>query len=150
MSDAPPPLPPPAPTDERPKFCFRCGQAMEASAPTCPQCGAGQLTPAIYNAPPVVQQPPSTSETNGMAIASLVLGILWLYWIGSILAVIFGHIALGQIARSQGRSAGRGMALAGVILGYIGIAVLVIVILVAIIFLPQIQHSRGIPVGILT
>jgi hypothetical protein len=149
MSDVPPPLPPPSAADDRPKFCFRCGQAMEASAPTCPQCGASQLSSAVY-APPPVQQPPSTAETNGMAIASLVLGILWLYWIGSILAVVFGHIALGQIARSQGRSAGRGMALAGVILGYIGIAVLVIVILAAIIFLPEIQRTRGIPVGILT
>ena len=30
---------------------------------------------------------------NGMAIASMVLGILWIYWIGSILALIFGYVA---------------------------------------------------------
>lgn len=121
---------------------------MEASASTCPQCGVSQLNPAIYNAPPPVQQPPSTAETNGMAIASLVLGILWLYWIGSILAVIFGHIALAQIARSQNRASGRGMALAGVILGYIGIAVLVILILVAAFLLPNLHGVHGLPVGI--
>ena len=46
----------------------------------------------------------------------MVLGIVWIYWIGSILAVIFGHRALKQIDQSQGREGGRGMALAGLIL----------------------------------
>ncbi|MGH7703636.1 MAG: DUF4190 domain-containing protein, partial [Gemmatimonadales bacterium] len=32
-------------------------------------------------------------RTSGLAIASLVLGILWLGWVGSLLAVIFGHSA---------------------------------------------------------
>ena len=31
-----------------------------------------------------------TTRTNGLAIASMVLGILWIYWIGSILALVFG------------------------------------------------------------
>lgn len=71
----------------------------------------------------VVQQ----RGTNGLAIASMVLGILWVWWIGSVLAVVFGHIALGQIKRTgQG---GRGMAIAGLVLGYIGIAFLVLFIL---------------------
>jgi len=48
-----------------------------------------------------------------MAIASLVLGIVWLWWIGSILALVFGYIALGQI--KQRHEGGRGMAIAGVV-----------------------------------
>ena len=56
-----------------------------------------------------------------MAIASLVLGILWLDWIGSVLALIFGYIALGQIKQRQ--QAGRGLAIAGIVLGWIGVAV---------------------------
>lgn len=67
--------------------------------------------------------------TNGLAIASLVLGILWIYWVGSVLAVIFGHIALSQIRRRQ--DGGHGMAIAGVVLGYIGIGVLVLFIILA-------------------
>ena len=63
------------------------------------------------------------SATNGFAIASLVLGILWLLWIGSVLAVIFGHISLGQIHRTG--EAGRGLAIAGLVLGYVGIAIFV-------------------------
>jgi hypothetical protein len=55
----------------------------------------------------------------------MVLGILWLFWLGSILAVIFGHISLAQIKKDSSIG-GRGMAIAGVALGWIGIAVLLI------------------------
>jgi uncharacterized membrane protein len=65
--------------------------------------------------------------TNGMAIASMVLGILWLYWIGSILAIIFAFVALNQIKlRNQ---QGRGMAIAGLILGFIGVGILIIAVI---------------------
>jgi hypothetical protein len=75
--------------------------------------------------------PPAPQRTNGLAIASMVLGILWLYWIGSILALIFGYIAKGQIDRSNGVEGGRGMAIAGIVLGWIGIAIIAIAIVVA-------------------
>jgi len=72
---------------------------------------------------------PEDRGVNGWAVAALVLGILWIFWIGSILAAIFGHIGLGQIRR-RGQS-GRGMAIAGVVLGWAGIALLVSVIVLA-------------------
>lgn len=66
--------------------------------------------------------------TNGLAIASMVLGIVWVYWIGSILALIFGLIARKQIKeRGQG---GDGMAIAGTVLGIVGIVTLVVVIII--------------------
>jgi hypothetical protein len=65
-----------------------------------------------------------------MAIASMVLGILWLYWVGSILALIFGYIALSQIR--QRNEGGRGMAIAGVVLGWIGAGTLVLAIMLAV------------------
>ncbi|SED83312.1 DUF4190 domain-containing protein [Jiangella alba] len=64
-----------------------------------------------------MQQPRTTS---GLAVASLVLGILWLGWLGSLLAVIFGHVALGKMRRDPSVG-GRGLAIAGLVLGYIGI-----------------------------
>ncbi|WP_165964507.1 MmpS family transport accessory protein, partial [Actinomadura sp. KC216] len=70
---------------------------------------------------------PRPGGTNTLAIASLVLGITWLCWIGSILAVVLGHVSLSQIKRT-GQS-GRGMAIAGLILGYIGILAGAIVII---------------------
>src|SRR5262249_29300948 len=75
----------------------------------------------------VVQQ-----KTNGLAIASMVLGIVWVYWIGSILAVVFGHVALSQIKKSGDAQRGRGMAIAGLVLGYVGVAILLLVVVAAI------------------
>jgi hypothetical protein len=71
-----------------------------------------------YNPAPV-----QVRSTNGMAIASMVLSIIGV----SLLGVIFGHVALGQIKRNN--QDGHGMALAGVILGYVGMALYVIMII---------------------
>ena len=58
----------------------------------------------------------------------MVLGILWIWWIGSILALVFGYVAKGQIDRSAGRQSGRGMAIAGIVLGWIGVGFLALFI----------------------
>ena len=58
----------------------------------------------------------------------MVLGILWIFYIGSILAVIFGHIAISQTGKDP-TLRGRGMAIAGLVLGYIGIGILVLSVL---------------------
>lgn len=84
---------------------------------------------------PGVPAPPARRHTggptNGMAIASMVLGIFWAGWIGSILAVVFGHVALKQIERTD--QGGRGMAVAGLVLGYLGLGILaLIMVLIAI------------------
>lgn len=71
---------------------------------------------------------PMPRPTNGMAIAALILGILWVYWLGSILALVFGYIARSQIRRTG--EGGDGMALAGIILGWIGIGILSAVVLI--------------------
>jgi hypothetical protein len=101
------------------------GQAPPYQSPYVQQQQPSPYDPASYQQPYGQQQywgsQPPQQGTNGMAIAALVLGIIWVFWLGSLLAVIFGHLALGQIKRS-GQS-GHGMALAGLILGYIGLAV---------------------------
>ncbi len=64
--------------------------------------------------------------TNGLAIVSLVFGVLgWtlLPFIGMIVAIITGHIALGQVRRSDGAETGEGLAIAGLVLGYLALAV---------------------------
>jgi hypothetical protein len=73
---------------------------------------------------------PPARTTNGMAIAAMVLGIVWVYWIGSILALIFGYVALNEIRRTK--QSGEGMAIAGIVLGWIGVGVLIIILLVAV------------------
>jgi hypothetical protein len=84
--------------------------------------------PPAYQ-PPYQPAPPSKS-TNGLAIASLVLGVLWIWGLGSILAVIFGYVSLRQI-RQRGEN-GHGLALAGLILGIVGVvgAILLTVLII--------------------
>lgn len=65
-------------------------------------------------------------STNGFAIAAMVLSLVG----ASILGVIFGHVALGQIKRNN--QEGRGMALAGVILGWIGVVLYIVFIIAAV------------------
>ena len=71
--------------------------------------------------------PPQVSQTRNstMAIVSLISGIAgWslLPFLGSIVAIITGHIAQGEIKKSGGMITGKGMATAGLILGYLSIA----------------------------
>ena len=61
---------------------------------------------------------------NKKAIASLVLGVVGVFCIPvvvSVLALVFGIQARGEIDRSGGTYGGRGMAMAGIVLGIIGV-----------------------------
>jgi hypothetical protein len=82
------------------------------------------LTADVTPPPPAVPPPTPTfvrsAPVNGLAVASLICGLLWMGWIGSALAIVFGHVALGQIRRSPGQTGGRGIAIAGLALGYFG------------------------------
>ena len=63
--------------------------------------------------------------TSGLAVTSLVLGIVSLVMmpiITSIPAVICGHLARADIRRSQGTLSGDGLAITGLITGYLGLA----------------------------
>jgi hypothetical protein len=71
--------------------------------------------------------PLPAAQTNGFAVASMVLGIVWVFWIGSLLAIVFGHVARSQIRRSGIRS-GNGMALAGLVLGYLAFGILALTV----------------------
>lgn len=64
----------------------------------------------------------SAPRTNSMAVVSLISGIAGLtvlFFVGSIVAVITGHIAKRQIGET--RESGDGMALAGLVMGYAGL-----------------------------
>ncbi|WP_395736629.1 DUF4190 domain-containing protein [Prosthecobacter sp.] len=69
--------------------------------------------------------------TSGLAIASLVFGILVFLTFGlaGLPAVILGHIGLSKINKSNGALKGRGMAIAGLVMGYLGFGLTFIAIL---------------------
>lgn len=94
--------------------------------PSYGQPSYGQPSYLAYGQQPFGFGVPASTRTNGMAIASMVLGIIWIYWIGSVLALVFGYIAKNQI--KQTGEGGGGMATAGIVLGWIGMATLVLVV----------------------
>jgi hypothetical protein len=86
--------------------------APPSPAPNAPWSPPGAIGPAVRQ------------RTNGFAVTALVLGLtsFCTLFITGILAVIFGNVALGRIARAQGHEKGRGMAIAGIVLGWVAIA----------------------------
>jgi NADH:ubiquinone oxidoreductase subunit 5 (subunit L)/multisubunit Na+/H+ antiporter MnhA subunit len=111
------------------KSCPYCSQQIQDAAIKCRFCQNWLVPPPPAYAPSLVaplMQP--ARRTSGMAIASLVLGVLWMYWLGSILALVFGYLAKREIRRSQNQLDGSGMATAGIVLGWIGIGTMCLVI----------------------
>jgi hypothetical protein len=129
--------------------CRRCAATISFGAKFCPACGAAQPPdPLAGGMPGYLPVPQTLSEpslppsplpagmrrpTNALAVVALVLGIIWFWWIGSILAVIFGHVARGQIKASGGVQTGSGLAIAGIVLGWVGVGTLSLIVVLALI-----------------
>ncbi|MBP9675699.1 MAG: DUF4190 domain-containing protein [Anaerolineaceae bacterium] len=97
--------------------------------------------PPSLDIPPqtVVTRPPSLqTKDSSLALASLITGILgWtiLPLLGSVVAIITGHLAKKEIKESYGTISGSGMASAGLILGYVQLGFFVLAVLAIIVLL---------------
>lgn len=94
-----------------------------------------ELSRQLVAAPQSVGETPPEAETalSGLAITSFILGLLGvsiLFFLASVPAVAFGHVALAQIRQSRGRLGGRGLAIAGLALGYVVVVPVVITAIV--------------------
>jgi hypothetical protein len=144
-------------------FCSGCGNSLAEGETVCGICGKDSsstaATPAVdpaiaFGLPP---------ENSSKAIFSLGCGLLYLLlpvvmvltivaeasstvsavlavvcMLGfplAIVAIIFAYIARSDIRRSAGRLKGKGLALAGLILGYVGIAGFVALIIVGVVYM---------------
>jgi hypothetical protein len=114
------------------EFELRAGRAMSARTyaqlaavvadlPAGPHLGVMPYQPGYY--------PALNTPTSGLAIGALVCGILEIFTLGfaAIPAVILGHLARTQIRRTGER--GDGMAVAGLVLGYLGIGIWTLIII---------------------
>ena len=94
---------------------------------------------SIPSTPFYVGPAPVTTQTSTLAVLALILGILsWniLPFVGSIGAVITGHMARREIRDSGGSFTGQRLATAGIILGYLSLALsLLIFIGICVVFL---------------
>ena len=83
------------------------------------------------------QQPPMyVVQSSTLAVVSLICGILGfvgLLGIGPIIAIITGHMAKSEINRGGGRITGSGMATAGLVLGYLNLALTLLLLCVFVI-----------------
>jgi uncharacterized membrane protein len=82
-----------------------------------------EIAAAATDSPPP-GQPTAVSQANGLAIASVLVAVLWFAGLGAVLALVFGYRARSQIKKSAGTQTGSGLATAGIILGWIGITIL--------------------------
>jgi hypothetical protein len=81
--------------------------------------------------------PAGPAKTSGMAVGSLICGILGLLlWLPCIPAVILGHLGLSAIKKSAGALKGRGMAVAGLVMGYVMIAAIPLIAILASLAVP--------------
>jgi hypothetical protein len=85
-------------------------------------------------------------KTSSLAVASLVSGILgWtlLPLLGTLVAIITGHMARAEIGRSNGQLDGDGLAVAGLVLGWVAVALWVVGLVVLFAFLGGLAFLGG-------
>lgn len=93
-----------------------------------------------------MQQPNANAPIETMSLVGMILGIAGLLAVGgislvgclacvgiapSIAAVVLGHLGLSKVAESQGALSGRGFAIAGLVTGYLAVAIWGILFLLA-------------------
>jgi len=134
-----PPVPPPAPDANVPPQPNPYAQPAAQPSPYVQPGPYVQAGP--YGAPGYVYA--TGPRTNTLAIVSFVasLAAMFLFFFGSVTAIITGHIALNQIKKTN--EGGHGFALAGVIIGYVGLGLAIIFVVAYIIFVVVLVSSSS-------
>ncbi len=117
-------------------FCAGCGNSLTANDQFCRVCGKA----VDASAPAAASAPAVPAETSGKAIASLICGLFFFLPPTAIAAIILGHLSLSQIRRSAGRLRGDGLAIAGLVLGYLGAGPILLIL--AAIAIPNLLRAR--------
>ena len=135
------------------RTCSSCGKGIADNTKFCPFCGApceqdvnteardnvGETTyyeSSSYSAPAAAAE---TGASKGMTIAGLVLGVVaivfvfipgvsWLGWICGVVGIVLSAIAISASKKAGQKN---GMAVAGLVLSILSIAIGIIVVMVA-------------------
>src|ERR1700680_1828564 len=122
-------------------FCPRCGKENAHGAQFCVQCGI-ELYVAAGTMPAPGPAHSEPGENSGYAVASLTCGILFFIFPAAIAAIVLGHLAHADIRKSAGRLKDSGLATAGLVLGYVGIVMIPLILIIAAIAIPNLLRSK--------
>ena len=126
-------------------FCSKCGAALPQGALFCSLCGQAANQSLAMGAQSASQfvTPAPDAQTSGKALASMITGIFGvLLFFPAIAAIILGHISLVEIRKSNGRLKGKGMATAGLVMGYGIFAMIPFILIIAAIAIPNLLRAR--------
>jgi len=115
---------PPASNEPTPPPAYTPPAPPAYNTPAAPAYGSAPAAPQAYS-PQGYGQPTGEDKWNVLAIVSFVSAFFV-----SLAAIICGHIALSQIKRTGEK--GRGLAIAGLVLGYLGVVAFIIFIVVVV------------------
>ncbi len=107
------------------RFCRNCAKPLAVESATPIIAPPPPVTPTFEA--PAFASPPSKPRVNSMAIASLVLSAFAIIPPLGIASIVLGHISRKEIARSQGRQTGAGIAFTALIASYLQFAVLLLI-----------------------
>ncbi len=132
-------------------FCYNCGRRLvpEPTTTTADYAPATVRMSDEWNQQPITAPaPPSypmrpvplplVKPCSSTATLSLIFGILaWLVlpFIAALPAVILGHMARGEIRRAGGQLGGEGQAMAGLVLGYIQLGMVLVALCLVLLLL---------------
>ncbi len=121
-------------------FCAACGNAMADGEQFCRVCGRA----AAAGAPQGGTMPAAAgpAQTSSKAIISLVCGLLFFIPLAFVAAIVFGHLAYSEIRKSAGRLKGEGLAIAGLVLGYMWVVSIPVILIMAAIAIPNLLRAR--------
>lgn len=121
------------------------GQSVAPTAPTLPTPTESAVAvkpeppPGHYPYPyPYPYPPHAYRSTSGIAVLSLIMGILSyivLPFAGALIAILTGHLARSEIRRNPDRLEGSSMALVGLVLGYVNLLACALVVLLSLLIL---------------
>jgi len=103
--------------------------------------------PALTSAGPGGSASPASGqvERSGLAVASLVLGILGVFTLGltALVGLVLGILAHVRISGSRGRLSGSGTATAGIVVSAVALALVPVIAILAAMLLPALTSAKN-------